>query len=73
MEVNLGTLLKGDADGNHTINIQDFGILAASYGKSPGKSGFDVNADFNRNDVINITDFGLLVANYGKHCPVEIP
>jgi hypothetical protein len=72
-EVNMGTLLEGDANGSHAINIQDFGLLAASYGKSRGLAGFDERADFNRNDNINITDFGLLAANYGKHCPVEIP
>jgi hypothetical protein len=73
VDINMGTLPEGDANGSHVINIQDFGILAATYGKSTGVSGYDSRADFDRNGIINIADFGLLAANYGKHCPVEIP
>ena len=71
--VNLGTLLEGNADDNDIINITDFGVLAASYGKSSGDSGYDARADFDRNGIINIADFGLLAANYGKSAPVEVP
>jgi hypothetical protein len=71
-DVNMGILLEGDADGNHKVNILDFGLLAATYGKQRGQTGFDERADFNRTNNISILDFGLLAANYGKHCPVEI-
>jgi hypothetical protein len=71
-DVNMGTLLEGNANGNNVINIQDFGILAAAYGKSAGVAGFNPLADFDRNGVVNITDFGLLAVNYGKYCPVEV-
>jgi len=64
--IDMGTLLEGDASGDNKINIQDFGKLAASYGKSSGQSGFDEDADFDRNGTVNIADFGLLAANYGK-------
>jgi large repetitive protein len=71
--VNMGTLLEGNANVDEKVNIQDFGILAATYGKSAGDSGFDARADFDRNGKINITDFGLLAANYGKYSPIEVP
>ena len=71
--IDLGTLLEGNADDNDIINITDFGVLAASYGKSSGDSGYDARADFDRNGIINIADFGLLAANYGKSAPVEVP
>ena len=71
--IDLGTLLEGNADDNDIINITDFGVLAASYGKSSGDSGYDARADFDRNGIINIADFGLLAANYGKIAPVEVP
>ena len=71
--VNLGTLLEGNADSNDAVNITDFGILAASYGKSTGDPGYDARADFDRSGIVNITDFGLLAANYGKSAPIVIP
>ena len=71
--VNLGTLLEGNADDSNAINITDFGILAASYGKSSGDSGYNAQADFDRSGSINITDFGLLAANYGKSAPIVVP
>jgi large repetitive protein len=72
-DVNLGELREGNADDNIIINIQDFGILAATYGKSSGATGFDTRADFDRNGIINIADFGLLAANYGRISPIEVP
>jgi hypothetical protein len=70
--VNMGTLLEGNANDDNKINIQDFGVLAATYKKSPGDSGYNAQADFDRNDKINITDFGMLAANYSKTSPNEL-
>jgi Tol biopolymer transport system component len=72
-DINMGTLLEGNANDDNKINIQDFGILAASYGKGAGDSGYDARADFDRSGRINIADFGLLAANYVKHSPIEVP
>ena len=71
--MNLGTLLEGNADDSNIVNITDFGILASSYGKSSGDTGYYANADFDRSGIVNITDFGLLAANYGKSAPVVAP
>jgi len=71
--IDLGTLLEGNADDSNIVNITDFGILAASYGKSTGDSGYYANADFDCSGIVNITDFGLLAANYGKSAPVVVP
>jgi len=71
--LNMGTLLEGNANDDNIINIQDFGILAGSYGKSSGNAGYDARADFDRSGLVNIIDFGLLAANYGKTAPVIVP
>jgi hypothetical protein len=71
--VDMGTLLEGNANDDNQINIRDFGLLASTYGKNSGAAGFDARADFDDNSVINISDFGLLAANYGKHNPIAIP
>jgi hypothetical protein len=70
--IHLGTLLEGDANDDNKINIQDFGILSATYGKSLGVSGYDARADFDRNGIINISDFGLLALNYARTSPAEV-
>jgi hypothetical protein len=67
--LDMGTLLEGNANDDNVLNIQDFGIMAASYGKSSGDAGYDPRADFDRNGRVNIADFGLLAANYGKSAP----
>jgi hypothetical protein len=70
--VNLGTLLEGDANNNGKVNIQDFGVLAAAYGKTSGDAGYNSSADFNCDGKVNITDFGLLASNYGLNAPINV-
>jgi branched-chain amino acid transport system substrate-binding protein len=72
-DIDLGTLLEGNANEDHKISIQDFGILAAAYGKGTGETGYDARADFDRSGRVNIADFGLLVTNYARISPVEVP
>ena len=61
-------LLPGDADGNNTVDIGDFGILVNAYGGQAGVSGsgYDPRADFNNDGVVDIGDFGGLVNDYGQ-------
>jgi len=68
----MGTLLEGDCNGDGTINISDFGILAVAFMKSEGQEGFDARADFDRNGIVNISDFGLLAVNFMNVSPVEV-
>ena len=70
--IDMGVLLEGNANDDNIINIQDFGILAAGYGKAQGENGYDGRADFDCNDIINIADFGLLAANYAKSSPITV-
>ena len=72
-DVNMGTLLEGDADGSNVVNLGDFSLLAKAYGKSTGESGFDSRTDFDCSGTVNLSDFSLLAINYGKIAPVEVP
>ncbi|MDZ4767900.1 MAG: choice-of-anchor Q domain-containing protein [Chloroflexota bacterium] len=60
------TLREGDADDSNVINITDFSILAATFGRITSTPGFDPRADFNGDGSINISDFSLLAANFGQ-------
>ena len=71
--LDLGTLLEGDADGDNAINIVDFSILANTFGKKRGDPGFDERADFNNSDAVNIVDFSLVASNFGKFGDQLIP
>ncbi|MDZ4769658.1 MAG: dockerin type I domain-containing protein [Chloroflexota bacterium] len=63
--IEAGTLREGDANNDNSVNINDFSILAASFGKSSGIDGFDPRADFNMDGTVNISDFSLLAGNFG--------
>ncbi len=70
--VDFGTLTPGDANGNNTVEIVDYSILATAYGKASGGPGWDRRADFNCNGSIEILDYSLLAtyyANSGATCP----
>jgi hypothetical protein len=55
--------LVGDADLDGKVNLTDFGLLKAGFGKAGGGlTGGDVNASGNT----DLTDFGLLKENFGK-------
>ncbi len=62
----IGTMREGDANGDNVININDFSILAATFGKSDGQAGYDDRADFSDNGVVDLTDFTLQAANFGQ-------
>jgi hypothetical protein len=70
--INLGALLEGNANNDDRINIQDFGLLSASFGMLVGNPGYNAMTDFDRNGRVNIQDFGLLSANYLKIAPIEV-
>jgi hypothetical protein len=60
------TLLTGDVNDDNAVNITDLGLLADSFGKSQGQTGFNPNADLNGDNAVNITDLGLLADNFGR-------
>jgi hypothetical protein len=60
------TLLPGDIDGDNKVNITDLGLLADSFGRSQGQTGFNPNADLNDDNKVDITDLGLLADSFGK-------
>ncbi|MDO8491775.1 MAG: hypothetical protein Q7T04_07165, partial [Dehalococcoidia bacterium] len=64
--INFGTLLEGNCNNDIQVTAVDFSILAGSYLKSTGVSGFDSRADFDYSGQVNSLDFSLLAANYLK-------
>ncbi|MBK8027336.1 MAG: S8 family serine peptidase [Chloroflexi bacterium] len=55
-------LRGGDANNDNFVNIQDFSMLAATF----GTTNVDAPADFSGDGVVNITDFSILASNFGQ-------
>ncbi len=57
------TFLRGDANGDGRVNLNDFNILAANFGQS--QRNF-TQGDFDYNNVVNLADFNLLASRFGQ-------
>ncbi len=62
----MGLLREGDTNNDNIVNLTDFSLLSATYGKCSGAAGYDDRADFNRDTCVTISDFSLLSSNYLK-------
>jgi len=57
------TFLRGDANGDGRVNLRDFNVLAANFGRT-GTALFS-QADFNYDRNVNLQDFNILAARFG--------
>ena len=53
--------LPGDANLDSTVDLQDFGLLKANF----GKQGFWYQGNFDASPAIDLSDFGMLKASFG--------
>ncbi|MEM1011449.1 MAG: PEP-CTERM sorting domain-containing protein [Planctomycetota bacterium] len=60
--------LPGDANGDGTVDLADFGILRSEF----GSMGDMLLADFNGDMTVDLADFGILRANFGTSIPSDI-
>jgi hypothetical protein len=60
------TLLPGDVNNDNRVNITDLGLLADTFGRSLGQTGYNASADLNADDKVTISDLGLLADSFGK-------
>jgi hypothetical protein len=60
------TFLRGDANGDGRVNLQDFNILAANFGQGPRDY---TQGDFNYDSIVNLNDFNVLAARFGTVLP----
>jgi hypothetical protein len=62
--------VPGDVNNDERVDMWDFYLLKASYGKSQGHPGYNAEADFDCNLVVDMYDFFTLKKNYGRW-PIE--
>lgn len=54
----------GDADGNRSVNIADYGLFSTSYGRSLGQAGYLGYFDADGNNRVDIADYGQFSLRY---------
>ncbi len=64
MEGDINVALFGDANLDTIVNLQDFNILAANFGRMTGAAW--ENGDFNEDGVVGLADFNLLAGSFGR-------
>ncbi len=62
----MGMQPTGDANNDNCDNVQDFGILKTTFGKSLGDPGYDPRADFTGDNSVTVLDFTPLKVNFGQ-------
>jgi hypothetical protein len=55
--------LRGDANHDARVNLQDFNILAGNFGQTPRDFA---QGDFNYDSVVNLHDFNILAGRFGQ-------
>jgi hypothetical protein len=65
----MGVQPAGDVDDNNTVDITDFHLMQATFGKMCGDIGYDGRADFTGECVVDLIDFTILRGNFNKIGP----
>jgi len=64
--IDFGALPAGDANDDNVVSTADVSILASSFGRSEGQSGYDARADFNADGLVSTADVSLLANNFNR-------
>jgi hypothetical protein len=66
LSFDLGTLRAGDINNDNCVDVVDFTLLRATFGKACADPGYDARADYNGDCLVDISDFTLLRGNFGQ-------
>ncbi len=64
LQIDFGELRAGDANNDNVVALLDFSILASTYNKQEGDTGYNGAADFNNDGAVGLLDFSLLASNF---------
>ncbi|MEM7682230.1 MAG: dockerin type I domain-containing protein [Planctomycetota bacterium] len=65
--------LDGDANGDGSVDLLDFDVLAGNFGAGPGFGGGISGGDFNGDGNVDLLDFDILAGNFGASSPGSVP
>jgi photosystem II stability/assembly factor-like uncharacterized protein len=61
-----GALRMGDVNDDNAVTLSDFSLLASSFNKASGQTGYDARADLNGDGAVTLADFSLLASNFNQ-------
>jgi len=61
--------IRGDINGDFTVDIYDAIVLAGVYNSKPGNPNWSINADINGDNIVDIYDAIILANHYNQHFP----
>jgi hypothetical protein len=64
--------LRGDINGDGTVDIHDIAIVAKAFKTKPGDPNWNANADLNNDSTVNILDISIVAKDFGKIAIVTI-
>jgi hypothetical protein len=62
----IGLARAGDVNNDNLVDVTDFTLLRATFGKGCADGGYDGRADFTGDCLVDITDFTLQRGNFGQ-------
>ena len=62
----MGQQRAGDVNNDNLVDISDFSLLRATFGKACGDTGYNGQGDFTGDCLVDISDFTLLRGNFGQ-------
>ena len=71
-DIDFGTLIEGDANGDSQVGLSDLVILASAYDASAGDPGYSSAVDFNSDGQVGLSDLVMLANNYDQSGPVTV-
>ena len=63
--IEMGLMRAGDANDDNVVEVLDFSILKATFGRLHTDPGYDDRADFTGDLLVDTLDFSALKANFG--------
>jgi hypothetical protein len=60
--------VAGDANGDCSVDIEDFHLWRNAYGATPGSEGWNPHVDFTRDRLVDIADYAVWRENQGSNC-----
>jgi hypothetical protein len=58
--------MKGDVNGDGTVNSIDLEAFSRAYGSTEGAPNWNQNCDFNSDNIVDVLDLQELAENFGK-------
>jgi len=65
----LGLQPAGDANNDNVVDVADFSLLRATFGKTCGDPDYDGRTDFTGDCLVDVADFSPLRGNFGQTGP----